>query len=128
MLDSDFLKKLGIDIGLVISGVFGALLMSGNNTLKSTDFSIKSAISNTISVLSSLIAGAASANYLTPIVVDIFNIKESHYNYGTAFLLGFIGLKGVEAISKRLLSTINTDEKKETTKPNKRHGRSKQNS
>jgi hypothetical protein len=128
MLDSESLKRLGIDIGLVISGVFGALLMSGNNTLKSTDFTLRGAINNTISVLSSLIAGAASANYLTPIVVDIFNIKESHYNYGTAFLLGFIGLKGVESISKRLLSTINTDERESSEPHIKKHGRTKYNS
>lgn len=128
MLDAESLKKFGIDVGLVISGVFGALLMSGNNTLKSVDMTIKGAVRNSLSVLSSLIAGAASANYLTPIVVDIFNIKENHYNYGTAFLLGFIGLKGVEAISKRLLSTINTEEGEEPVSTNKRYGRSKHNS
>lgn len=124
MLDDESLKKIGIDLGLIISGVFGALLMSSNNSLKSSGTNAKSALENVFSVLSSLAAGAASANYLTPVVVDLLSIKDSHYNYGIAFLLGFLGLKGVEALSNRLLSSLNKKEKEELPKPTKRHARS----
>jgi hypothetical protein len=53
--------------------------------------------------ISSLIGGAASANYITPIVVNIAKLDNTHYHYGIAFLLGFLGLKGIEYFSKKLL-------------------------
>jgi hypothetical protein len=53
--------------------------------------------------ISSLVGGAASANYITPIVVNIAKLDNTHYHYGIAFLLGFLGLKGIEYFSKKLL-------------------------
>lgn len=86
------LKEYGIDIGLLISGLFGAILLTSKD----------SAI-NLTKTISSLIGGAASANYITPIVINITKLDETHYHYGIAFLLGFLGLKGIEYFSSKIL-------------------------
>jgi hypothetical protein len=86
------LKQYGIDIGLLISGLFGAILLTSK----------ESAVNKTRTI-SSLIGGAASANYITPIVVNVASLDNTHYHYGIAFLLGFLGLKGIEHFSKKLI-------------------------
>lgn len=86
------LKDYGIDVGLLISGLFGAILLTS-----------KSSAMNLARTIYSLIAGAASANYITPIVVSVTKLDESHFHYGIAFLLGFLGLKGVEYFSLKIL-------------------------
>lgn len=88
----DFLHELGINITLSIAGLFGSLLLIG-----------KSAAKNLKSTLISIITGVASANYLTPIACDIARIEDGNYKNGVAFILGFLGLKGVEAISKKFI-------------------------
>ena len=86
------LKDLGIDVGLLISGLFGAILLTS-----------KGAAMNLTRTISSLVGGAASANYITPIVVNVANLDNTHYHYGIAFLLGFLGLKGIEHFSRKLI-------------------------
>ena len=86
------LKEYGIDIGLLISGLFGAILLTSKNSAK-----------NLGKTVSSLIGGAASANYITPIVITVAKLDDQHYHYGIAFLLGFLGLKGIEFFSNKLL-------------------------
>ena len=86
------LKDYGIDVGLLISGLFGAILLTS-----------KGSAMNLTRTISSLVGGAASANYVTPVVVNITNLDNSHYHYGIAFLLGFLGLKGVEYFSSKLI-------------------------
>jgi uncharacterized phage infection (PIP) family protein YhgE len=85
-----FLDEIGINIMQSIAGLFGSLLLLGKesaNNLKQTFFAI--------------ITGVASANYLTPVVCSAFSIIDTNYKNGVAFILGFLGLKGVEAISKK---------------------------
>ena len=104
------LKQYGIDIGLLVSGLFGAILLTSKNSAK-----------NLAKTLSSLIGGAASANYITPIVISITKLDESHYHYGIAFLLGFLGLKGIEYFSSKLIPEGNTEESEpKKTKPRAR--------
>lgn len=91
-MDSNHLKEYGIDIGLLVSGLFGAILLTS-----------KGSAMNLPRTISSLVGGAASANYITPIVVNIAKLDNTHYHYGIAFLLGFLGLKGIEYFSKKLL-------------------------
>lgn len=91
-MDSEYLKTYGIDVGLLISGLFGAILLTS-----------KGSAMNLARTVYSLIGGAASANYITPIVVSITKLDESHFHYGIAFLLGFLGLKGVEYFSGKLI-------------------------
>lgn len=86
------LKDYGIDVGLLISGLFGAILLTS-----------KGSAMNLTRTVSSLIGGAASANYITPIVVNMTKLDNSHYHYGIAFLLGFLGLRGIEYFSKKLI-------------------------
>ena len=90
--DLTSLKQYGIDVGLLTSGLFGAILLTS-----------KGSAMNLARTVSSLIGGAASANYITPIVVSVANLDNSHYHYGIAFLLGFLGLRGVEYFSRRIL-------------------------
>jgi hypothetical protein len=93
------LKQYGIDIGLLISGLFGSILLTS-----------KDSAMNLGRTVSSLIGGAASANYITPLVINITKLDETHYHYGIAFLLGFLGLKGIEFFSNKLLPTnLNPD-------------------
>jgi len=86
------LKQYGIDVGLLISGLFGAILLTSKNGSL-----------NLARTISSLIGGAASANYITPVIINITKLDESHYHYSIAFLLGFLGLKGVEFFSNKIL-------------------------
>jgi hypothetical protein len=86
------LKEYGIDVGLLISGLFGAILLTS-----------KESAMNLTRTVSSLVGGAASANYLTPVVVSLAKLDNSHFHYGVAFLLGFLGLKGIEYFSRKFL-------------------------
>lgn len=86
------LKDYGIDVGLLISGLFGSILLTSKHSAM-----------NLARTVSCLIGGAASANYLTPIVINITKLDETHYHYGIAFLLGFLGLKGIEFFSEKIL-------------------------
>jgi len=106
------LKEYGIDIGLLISGLFGAILLTS-----------KESALNLTRTISSLVGGAASANYITPVVVQLAKLNDTHYHYGIAFLLGFLGLKGIEYFSNKILpeSVLET----ETPTPTKRVRRHK---
>ncbi len=86
------LKEYGIDVGLLISGLFGAILLTS-----------KESAMNLTRTISSLVGGAASANYLTPVVISLAKLDNSHFHYGVAFLLGFLGLKGIEYFSRKFL-------------------------
>lgn len=89
------LKDAGIDIGLAIAGLFGAILMSS-----------KQAGQNIGRTIASLIGGAASANYVTPLILKIAHLDgEPQYGYAAGFLLGFCGLRAVENLSEKLLAS-----------------------
>lgn len=88
----EFLADLGINIGISVAGFFGSLVMIGKTSayeLKKTMFSI--------------LAGVASANYLTPIVSDMLRITNQQYQYSIAFVMGFLGLKGIEIVADKLI-------------------------
>jgi hypothetical protein len=101
------LIKYGIEIGFLISGFFGSLLLVS-----------KKASENISTTIASLLAGTASANYLTPLVVSI--LPEAFRNqgkYAVAFMIGFMGLKGLEFIIEKY---IKAPEKKEKITNRKR--------
>lgn len=85
------LLKYGIDIGFLVSGFFGSLLLvskKSSQKLKTT--------------IASILAGMACANYLTPVALAL--IPESvrgGSKYAMAFVLGFMGLKGLEYIIEK---------------------------
>lgn len=99
------LNEYGIDVGLLISGLFGAILLTSKDSAK-----------NIGKTVSSLIGGAASANYIAPVVITFSKLDDTHYHYGVAFLLGFLGLKGIEYFSNKLIPT-NDDDDDNTIKP-----------
>lgn len=106
------LKQYGIDVGLLVSGLFGAILLTS-----------KSGALNLTRTISSLLAGAASANYITPVIISITKLNDTHFHYSIAFLLGFLGLKGVEYFSSKVLpDNLNeiSIEKTTTTRRRKR--------
>lgn len=89
------MKDIGITISFLISGLFGAILMASKNA----QTSIKSTIL-------SIIGGMAAANYLTPIMIELLNLKEAKLQNGLAFIVGFLGLKLVEILSNKFLNQV----------------------
>jgi len=102
------LHKLGIEIGFLISGLFGAILM----VTKNSNSDLKS-------IILSLVGGLSAANFLTPVLVDTLNIANIKYQNGMAFIAGFLGLKLVENISERFLEKIETPTTNKKKKPRK---------
>lgn len=86
-----FLIRYGIDIGFLVSGFFGALLLVSKNSAQK--------ISTTIA---SILAGTACANYLTPVVMSFLpEAVRNNGKYAVAFVMGFMGLKGLEIIIEK---------------------------
>jgi hypothetical protein len=96
------LKDEGIDIGLALAGLFGALLTMS----KTAGLNVGRSVLATV-------GGAASANYVTPLILHITKLdSEPSYSYSIAFLLGFAGLRGIEWGLAKLI----TDEPAHSTK------------
>ena len=103
------LKEYGIDIAFLCAGLFGAVLTTGKNAAR-----------NLGSTISSLVAGAAAANYLTPVVVQLVKVEGERTQYAIAFLLGFVGLRAVEFASRKLIPHPITEEHHEPESSNTR--------
>lgn len=86
-------SDLGINIGLSIAGFFGSIMFIGKDGIK--DFR---------SSLIAMFGGVASANYLTPSVCDLLDISTINHQFSVAFILGFIGLRGVEKIINKIIT------------------------
>ena len=88
------LKEEGIDVGLAIAGLFGALMMLS-----------KTAGLNVGRSVLAIVGGAASANYVTPLILKVARLENDiHYAYAIAFLLGFAGLRAIEMISSKIFT------------------------
>jgi hypothetical protein len=87
----DLLRDLGINLGLLVAGFAGSLVLVKQDGHKSW-----------FSTIMSLIAGTLSANYLTPLAITAFGLQNSSSQYAVAFMLGFLGLRGVEYILDKL--------------------------
>ena len=86
------LSEIGINIGLMVGGFFGSLItIKKNRDLKEQ--------------LLSVVTGTMSANYLSPLLIDWFELTGSS-QYGTAFIVGFGGLKFVEYIYDRIFKKL----------------------
>ena len=112
-----FLIRYGIDIGFLISGFFGALLLVSKNSAQR--------VSTTIA---SILAGTACANYLTPVVMNMLpEGVRNNGKYAVAFVMGFMGLKGLELLIDKLFikAQIKVESKKKpkSRKPNSRKRR-----
>jgi hypothetical protein len=89
------LQEIGVNAGLVVSGLFGSLLTISKGTSAKLG-----------SIILSIAAGVGSANYITPIVVDTLNVQGKHYTFGIAFILGFLGLKGIDAAIQKFFPKV----------------------
>jgi hypothetical protein len=86
------LISYGIEVGLLVSGFFGALLMVSKRSAQRITTSV-----------ASILAGTACANYLTPAVLHFMpeSIANGRGKYAAAFVMGFLGLKGLELVVER---------------------------
>ena len=66
----------------------------------------KNAQTSVKSTILSIFGGMAAANYLTPIMTDLLNLKEAKLQNGLAFIVGFLGLKLVEILSDKFLNQV----------------------
>jgi hypothetical protein len=90
----EYIEQLGINIAISIAGLFGSLIMIGKNAAQQWRTTIFS-----------MISGVACANYITPIILDITRMDQK-YQVSIGFVLGFLGLRSVELISKRFVKEI----------------------
>ena len=101
-----FLLSYGIDIGFLISGFFGALLLVPKNSAQRVG-----------STIASLLAGTACANYLTPVVMSMLpDAVQTNGKYAVAFVMGFMGLKGLEMVINRYFAHETVSNKKTVRK------------
>jgi len=105
------LESIGIRVGFLIAGLFGAVLMT-----------TKKAAATIGQTTLSIVGGAAAANYLTPVVLKVSKLDGTESGYAIAFLLGFAGLRAVELASKKLVGEESHNEPRDTNKrSNKRN-------
>jgi hypothetical protein len=82
------LLRYGIDLGFLLSGFFGALLLNIRNKKKTIGKSILC-----------IAAGTLSANYLTPLILTLAPTSiQDRAKYAVAFMMGYMGLKGIEFV------------------------------
>lgn len=87
------LIRYGIEVGLLISGFFGALMMVSKDASRRLGGTV-----------AALLAGTACANYLTPVVLGMMpETVRSQGRYAAAFMMGFMGLKGLEMLIERFV-------------------------
>ena len=87
-----FLSDFGLEITLLIAGLAGSLI---HVTRKQNPDIYKS--------FASIISGTFSANYITPLICDNFHITGKS-QFTVAFMIGLIGLKGVEKLFEKYIS------------------------
>lgn len=87
----EIVEQLGINIAISIAGLFGSLLMIG-----------KTAAQQWRTTIFSMLSGVACANYITPLILDMTKM-DVKYQVSVGFVLGFLGLRSVELISKKFL-------------------------
>lgn len=88
-----FLTDLGINLTLILAGFIGSIAVQMS---KKTKFNWKTS-------LLSITLGTMAANYITPVIVEIFGFGPTMQN-SVAFLIGYIGLKGVEKITDKYIT------------------------
>lgn len=81
------------NVNQIIAGFIGAVIM----VLK------KKGHIQWIPASIAVLTGTASATYLTPLVGQVLHDKDPTHLCGFAFLLGVLGLRGVELITERVI-------------------------
>ena len=97
------LKENGIDAGLLVAGLGGSLMMMS-----------KTAGLNAGRTILATVGGAASANYVTPLILHATKLDHDTYAYSVAFLLGFAGLRAIEKLTQVMLPNEPANPRKRT--------------
>jgi hypothetical protein len=101
---SQFLR-FGIDLGFLVSGFFGALILS-----------IKKKKQKLSKQILCIATGTICANFLTPLVLNFApQSLQQNGKYAVAFMMGYIGLKGLEEISEIVMNYIESKKPKTPT-------------
>lgn len=79
------------DIQQIVAGFFGSIVGVSRQSHQ-----------NLGSLIISVLSGTASATYLTPVIAAQLNIDDPRYMLGLSFLMGTLGLRGVEMITAKL--------------------------
>lgn len=79
------------DIQQIVAGFFGSIVGVSRQSHQ-----------NLGALVISVLSGTASATYLTPIIAAPLNIKDPKYMLGLSFLMGTLGLRGVELVTAKL--------------------------
>jgi hypothetical protein len=85
------------EIQQIVAGFFGSLVGVSRQSHK-----------NIGGLVIAVLSGTASATYLTPIIADQLKIVDPKYMLGLSFLMGTLGLRGVEFITEKLQLTKTT--------------------
>lgn len=88
----DWLIQVGLDISLAVSGFVGSIIMVSKTSAR-----------NMKTTFIGIVSGTLSANYITPVVIEVIGLGEKS-KFGVAFLLGYFGLKGIEIIFSKYIS------------------------
>jgi len=94
------------DIQQIIAGFFGSIV--GISRQSHQNFG---------ALVISVISGTASATYLTPVIAAPLNIKDPKYMLGLSFLMGTLGLRGVEMVTAKLNLAGQKDKSSGTQSP-----------
>lgn len=81
----DILHSLGIDITFSAAGFLGSAIMFYNKKKKTLG-----------GAFIAFTSGILCANYVTPVITASLGLEGEKMERGMAFILGFIGLQGVE--------------------------------
>ena len=94
----DFLKSIGINLGLTIAGFLGSLLLLPRQK-------------NWRMQLIAVLSGTLSATYIAPVLIGVLNIEAPNVEYGLAFIVGFSGVKITEVLEVRILKMLKSEQK-----------------
>jgi hypothetical protein len=108
MQNDDFhsqLLRFGIDLGFLVSGFFGALILS-----------IKKKKQKLSKQIMCITMGTICANFLTPLVLNFApESLQDKGKYAVAFMMGYIGLKSLEELSDVISDYIKSKRPKTPT-------------
>jgi len=94
----DFLKSIGINLGLTIAGFLGSLLLLPRQK-------------NWRMQLIAVLSGTLSATYIAPVLIGVLNIEAPNVEYGLAFIVGFSGVKITEVLEVRIMKMLKSEQK-----------------
>jgi hypothetical protein len=94
---TEFFRHFGVEVATFCAGIAGAFVSVRKKQLRFVER------------LATVFSGGLIATYITPLFLNFVNI-DSNYSYGIAFVIGSLGMGGLEFIIKRVIPHKNEDE------------------